>query len=320
MKHLYIACCVPDGGVYHYTLTREGGPQPVDVFKCDRPMYMIVEKNEMHVLLKAPFAGSSESALVTVPLKSDGTFGTPGPVKGTRGVEACHLCCWHRQIYVVNYTSGTVFGTQGVMASHEGRGIHSTRQEGPHTHYIGPTPDRKYLMCTDLGLDTVFIYDDRLRQVSKARVPLGQGCRHLAASPDGKWIFCANELGSTVSVFAYAAGRLELRETVSALKKPNPLNTAAAIRVRGGTVYVSQRGNNTISVLSWDGEHLRFVEEYPCGGEGPRDFIVSDSDLIVTNEKSSTVTFLKAAGLQLQEGRYSLKLPAPLCAVVHKGQ
>ena len=316
MKHIYIASCVPSGGIYHYVREKSGSPTLVDVFKCDRPMYMIAEKSEMHVLLKAPFPGRKESALVTVPLKENGTFGTPGPLVDTRGVEACHLCCWHRQVYVTNYTSGSVFGTGGQMDRHEGRGLHPTRQEGPHTHYIGPTPDGKYLMSTDLGLDTVFIYNDRLKTVSKARVPLGQGCRHLACSADGRWVFCANELGSSVSVFAYAGGTRTLRETVNALKQPNPWNTAAAIRVWGDTVYVSQRGNNTISVLPWDGEHLRFMGEYPCGGESPRDFIVSDGCLVVTNEKSGTVSFLKTDGLRVIGTEYILNLPAPLCVMV----
>ena len=58
-------------------------------------------------------------------------------------------------------------------------------------------------------MDTVFVYDRNLDYVSKARVPDGYGARHLALSPDGKYVYCVNELVSSVTVFAYERGVLE---------------------------------------------------------------------------------------------------------------
>ena len=316
--HLYIASCVPQGGVVHY-IRREGERwQPRDRFQCDRPMYMIPEGDRMHILLRAPFPGRDESGLVTCAVGPDGSLVPLGPPEGTRGQVACHLCRFQDRTYVTNYISGSVYAFSGQLCVHQGRGPHPTRQEGPHTHYISPTPDGKYLMSTDLGLDTVFVYDRDLNEISRARVPAGQGCRHLACSEDLGWVFCANELGSTVSVFAYLPGRLRLTETVGALFAPDPDNTAAAIRVRGDWVYVSQRGKNAVSCLKWDGQHLSLRAVCPCGGDSPRDILPVGEYVLCANEKSDQVTFLRMTGegLALTDG--SLPVKAPLCLAVRE--
>ena len=292
-QHLYIASCVPQGGVVHYT-RREGSDwEKQDVFECDRPMYMILEGNRMHILLRAPFPGSDESGLVTCAIGPGGALTPLSAPAGTKGKVACHLCRFQGRTYVTNYISGSVYASSGQLDVHEGRGPHPTRQEGPHTHFISPTPDCNYLMSTDLGLDTVFVYDGDLHVVSRAQVPSGQGCRHLAPSDDGEWVFCANELGSTVSVFHYAQGKMRLTETVGALFVPDGENTSAAIRVREDMVWVSQRGLDAVSCLKWDGQHLALQAVCPCGGDSPRDILPVGDWILAADEKSDNVSFLR---------------------------
>ena len=316
--HLYFAACDPKGGIYHYVM-ENGELQFMEKTDCDRPMYLDVQKNSMQVILRAPYPGNEPwgtSGLVEFPVNADGSLGVPGEMQSTLGAVACHLCRYEDKMYVANYISGSVFSSESKVKEHKGAGPHPTRQDAPHLHYVQPSPDKKCLFAVDLGTDSVYSYDAELNLLSTAHVPEGCGARHLAYSEDGKYVFCANELDSSVSVFAYEDTKLTLLQTVSVLEKENPDSTAAAIRVRGNYVYVSNRGADSVSCLEWDGKELVLKSETPCGGNSPRDFLFVDDYVFCTNEKSNTVTVLKAEGSALSLTDQVLEMPGPLCVVM----
>lgn len=314
MRHLYFASCVPEGGIYHYSLA-DGRLSFLEKTPCDSPMYLHLEQDFLQVLLKAPFEGSAESGLVTYPLGENKTLGTPKPPINTKGVEACHLSRLWDKTYVANYSSGSIFSAEGIVRTHAGVGVHPTRQEAPHLHFVAPSPDEKCLLAVDLGLDAIYSYDENLQLLSKAHVPAGCGPRHLAYSADGQTVFCANELASSVTVFGYCDGKLTAGETVALPEHENPENTVAAIRVWGDYVYVSNRGEDTISCLKWDGDRLRLCSTTPCGGRSPRDFLLVDDLLFCTNERSDNVTIFSVDGPKLVQLEQQLQMPSPLCVV-----
>lgn len=317
-KHLYFAACTADGGIYHYILENE---QLIfaDKTACDRPMYLDVKDHSMQVILRAPFEGNEPwgtSGLLEYPIGEDGKLGMPGEMQSTLGAVACHLCRYQDRIYVANYISGSVYSSEGKVKEHIGNGPHPTRQDAPHLHFVQPSPDGKCLFAVDLGTDSIYSYDADLNLLSTAQVPSGCGARHLAYSEDGKYVFCVNELASSVSVFAYEDTKLILLQTVNALKEENPNSTAAAIRVKGDYVYVSNRGADSISCLEWDGKELILRSETPCGGGSPRDFLIVEDLLFATNEKSNNVTVLRVNGPEMQKLDQELEMPGPLCVVM----
>ncbi len=312
--HLYIASCVPDGGIFHVRL-RDGVLTLLEKTPCPSPMFLDAAPEDVWAVLRCPFPGSRESALQRFPRDGRGVLGAPDKPIGTGGVVACHLCRYEGRVYAVNYLSGSVFRQDGALDVHEGTGVNPERQEAPHTHFIAPAPDGSCLLSTDLGLDEIFLYDGDLNVLGTAGVPAGHGARHLAYSEDGRTVFCANELASTVSVFRFEHGALTLLQTVPVLSTPNSGNTAAAIRVRGDYVYVSNRGNNSISCLRWDGKHLELCSETPCGGNWPRDFILVEDLLLCANEYGNCVTVLKVCGETLELLPQKLEIEAPLCIV-----
>ena len=91
-------------------------------------------------------------------------------------------------------------------------------------------------------------------------------------------------------------------------------NTAAAIRVYRGLVYVSQRGRDAVSVLRPEGKSLRLKGVYPCGGSSPRDFFAAEDQLIGANENSDSVSFLRIRGESLEDTGERLFVAKPLCA------
>lgn len=310
---LYIACCTADGGVAHVVLGDDGTLTKADFAPAPSPLWLALEDRRLHTLLFDPFQ-MGESGYTVFTLGSDGALGKAETPVFAGGSEACHLSVVGETVYVANYQSGSV-----AKLTPESRFVrrHESDALASHTHYIAPSPDGQFLLCTDLGTDTVFTYDFDLNPLYSAQTPLKSGPRHLAYSPDGKFVYCVNECGNTVTVFSYENGRLTPLKTVNALPFDHGESYAAAVRLRDGKLYVSHRGADRITVFSADGARLTFEETVPCGGKWPRDFDLFGEFLVCTNEKSDSVTVLrKRAGMWAVCS--TLSLPRPLC-VVGKG-
>lgn len=291
-KNIYIASCDEQGGIYKYELNKDGILEFKNRTDMNKPMYMIEDSGKMYVLLKKPYEDSNESALVVYDIDDNGDLKNPSGITSTKGVVACHLAVDNGEVYCVNYVSGSVIKLPDTIITHNGNGPHPTRQDGPHTHFVCVTHDG-YVLVTDLGIDTIFTYTKDLKLVSQAKVPSGHGVRHLAFSEDKKYLYALNELESTLSVFKYNDGRLELLDTYNVLPDDFSENSiAAAIRVRGNMIYTSNRGHNSIAVFEADGEKLNFVKFIMCGGKEPRDFNIFGDILISTNKGSNNVTVI----------------------------
>ncbi len=314
MKHLYFCAFDPNGGIYHYTLD---GEQLLFCEKTplDRPSYMVIDGNRTHILLRDIDKNTHFGGMISFDIDSDGRLVSPSVPITSHGSAACHISTLGGNIYAVNYLTGNAVRFPSTIVTHSGHGPHPTRQTSPHTHFIAPSPDGKYLLCTDLGLDSIFTYTPDLEAVSVAKVPEGAGVRHLAYSEDGTHVYAINELGSSVTVFTYRDGTLTPHGTYDCLPDFEGQNTAAAIRVKGKYLYASQRGADCITRFEIDGDSLRFLENTPCGGGSPRDFLIVEDWIFCTNETTDDVTILR-----LHDGRpvltdRKLSMPHPLCAV-----
>jgi len=54
-------------------------------------------------------------------------------------------------------SNGSISKVQQLI-QHEGKGINETRQDKAHVHMVYFSPDKKFLLCNDLGIDKVFVY------------------------------------------------------------------------------------------------------------------------------------------------------------------
>lgn len=291
--HVYFASCTEQGGIYHYKLERDGKLQFVGKTLCDRPMYMIRDGSLLHVVLRKPFHNNDFSGMVTYEINLEGELCRISEVVSTQGACGCHLCSFQGELYVTNYLSGSVFSTEDIVKVHQGRGTDPVRQEAPHTHCVSPSPDGKYLLVTDLGLDRIYVYDRGLNAVSVTRLPDGAGPRHIVCLNNG-CVACVNELDCTVTLMEYSDGRLSPLQTISVFfGEKKGLATCAAIKVYKDYIYVSNRGDNTISAIKVLDRSLELRSVTPCGGRSPRDFDMAGDFLFCANEESSTITVLK---------------------------
>ena len=310
MKEIFILSCAPvaeGGGVYKYAFDEKGTLEKRAYLPCDRPMYAVNDGKRLHILLRSPFSDSENSGYFSC--KTD--FSNRTEVKNTLGKCACHLAADGNDTYIVNYLSGNIVKNCSLSREHKGKGVNLSRQEMPHTHFAAFTPDKKNVLCCDLGLDTVFVYDRNLSEVSRSKVPDGYGVRHLVFSENGHIVYAVNELVPSVAVFSFDGKRLALQNTVNLpCEKKN--STAAAIRLSQGgkTLYVSIRGENAVFVFNIYGEKLQLKTLFDCGGDSPRDFDVLGDTLICCNENSNNVAVINAKEDRIVE---SICLQHPLC-------
>jgi len=141
-----------------------------------------------------------------------------------------------RNALVANYGSGSVaalpIGLDGRLArassviQHHGTSVDPQRQEGPHAHCIILDGAGRRAYAADLGLDKVLIYRFN-REAGKldpneppfASVAPGSGPRHLAFTPDGRYLYVISEMKSTVTGTVIARMRSE-RKTAEPLSTP----------------------------------------------------------------------------------------------------
>ena len=307
MSELFILSCSErdsGGGIYKFLLTANGELKRLAYFPCDKPMYGALDGQNLCVLLRAPFKKSENSGYFFI----DKNLKAPSGIKSTLGKCACHLSA-DKDVFIANYLSGSVLKNGSRLILHTGRGVNPVRQEMPHPHFAGLSPDKKYLLCSDLGLDTIFIYDRNLSLLSAAKVPSGYGVRHLVFVDGGNVFYAINELYPSISVFNFLNGRAEYLKTV-----PLPVNdknsTAAAIRLADGgkTVYASVRGENAVYALSVNGEDLRVTDKFGSNGVSPRDFDIIGNYIIVANEE----TGVSVIDRRNKKEVYNLPLSCPL--------
>ncbi|NLO36273.1 MAG: lactonase family protein [Clostridiaceae bacterium] len=333
-----LSSCVPEGGVFRYELLPDGRLALQDHFAAAEPMYAIRRGPVIYLLLRAPFAGRAESGAQALQVQPDGSLTPLGELQPLGGTVACHLALSPngRFLYTANYVSGNLtelpvlvdgsLGPRSRLVQHEGSSVNPRRQEGPHTHAAVFTPDGRFLCVVDLGLDQIILYAvDPQTGLGPdpafiCRAQPGQGPRHLVFSRDGSCAFCANELASSLTVYRYRDGTLEMLATQPTL--PDGFtgeNTCAAIRLSpdGRFVCVSNRGHDSIACFAIDGERVRLVSIAPSGGRSPRDFDFSPDGryLLSSNEKEHTVTVLAVdpATGELALTGHEAPLASPLC-------
>ena len=307
MKSIYISSCVPDGGVWRCgfdgeTLTKR------DVSPVGRVMYTAREGDTIYAVSLEP--DSLDSFVVQAKL----TDGRPGTFGGRirTGRESCFIDVRDGDFYTADYSSAGVTKNGARTVTHTGCGSDPSRQEAPHPHQALLSPDGRYVLVCDLGLDRVFVYDRELTLVSQADAPKGQGIRHLVFAPDGKQVYAVNELGCSVTEFRWSDGELTALRTT-----PFPCagkSYAGAVRLseNGDLLFISLRGDDTIAVYAREEKGLRLLRSFPCGGCWPRDFAVCGDRLLVANERSGNVCTMDFYG----EIKSEISVPAPLCVMV----
>jgi 6-phosphogluconolactonase len=251
-----------------------------------------------------------------------------------------------KSVFAANYDSGSAASYQikhnaglSKAVSHfqyEGHGADPKRQTGPHAHCTTVSPDNRYVLVNDLGLDRISVYhlDPHTAKLTANDPPFyeampGSGPRSFTFHPSGKWAYSLNEIASTVDALAWdaARGTLTRLQNISTLAEDfKGMSTAATVAIdgEGRYLYASNRGEDSIAVFAIsdrDGT-LKLVQSVPCGGKAPRHFALDPGNqwVVVANQDSaSMVVFARNARtghLKATGKEYSLDFP--VCVLFRK--
>ena len=235
------------------------------------------------------------------------------------GAGPCHLSLDRtaKVLLVANCGSGSLallpimpdgsLGKAAAVVQHQGSGMDPVRQKGPHVHGIAISPDNRFALVADLGLDKIFLHpmNPRNRILSAGRVAVGVtpggGVRHLAFHPNGKFLYAIDELDSSLTVFHYSHDMLRKIETLPALPGGTaPAKGGSELEVdrSGHFLYASIRGEqNSIGVFAIDARSGRLspIQFISTEGKTPRHFAIDPggSWLAVANQNSHSIVWLR---------------------------
>jgi 6-phosphogluconolactonase len=226
-------------------------------------------------------------------------------------------------------------GAATVIEHEGGSKVVDKRQDSPHPHYVGWSPDGRFALVPDLGLDGIVIYrvdpaqGTLTRHGFAASLP-GGGPRHLKFSPDGRFIYLLNELSLALTTYAWDAGNGTARAlgTVPSLSEATKArethNSGAEIVVHpsGRFAYFSNRGNDTVTVyrLTPATGAAEVIQVQPVRGAFPRNInlVPGGGWLLAAGADSNTVAVHKVdpqTGLLTYPTKGVINVPAPICIV-----
>jgi len=222
-----------------------------------------------------------------------------------------------RYVLVANYDSGSVavfrvsqdgkLGDSTAFVQHHGSSVDKDRQAGPHPHQVVLSPDNRFAIVSDLGIDQVLIYPfdsqhGTLGQPHIVKSRPGAGTRHMAFGSSGKFLYVIDELQNTIVSYSYDSKRGELRElqTVDTLPKDfQGTNYPAEIQVdpEENFLYASNRGADNVAVFAIDHKKgiLKNVSFTSTEGKKPRFFSLDPTGkwLFAANQESDNVVVFR---------------------------
>jgi 6-phosphogluconolactonase len=246
------------------------------------PTYVSIHPSGRFVLVANYFGGS----VAVIPILSDGKLGPASDVK--KDAE----------------TVGPTKATNAPPGSFAISG-----HDMPHAHMIAADPSGRFIISTDLGLDKIVVwkFDERAGVLSandpaSIALPPGDGPRHFAFHPNGRWLYSLQEEASTIVLFDYdaAQGRLALRQSLSSLPPGfagSSFSSEIMVSRDGRFVYAANRLHDGIACFSiGETGTLTFIGEEWTRGDYPRSFNFDPTGdfLYSCNQRADAITAFRA--------------------------
>ena len=260
----------------------------------------------------------------------------------SRGPEPCFISVDRggRNVLVANYSGGNIavlpIGADGCLSpasdsvQHRGSSIDPVRQSRPYAHSINASPDDRFVIAADLGLDELLVYrfDSRTGSLlpndpSSFKCKPGSGPRHLAFHPGGRFAYVIHELRSEVTALHWDSigGSFTEIHAVSTIPRDfSGENSPSEISVHpnGRFLYASNRGHDSIAVFEIDSTEgtLEAVQHVPTKGQCPRSFALDPSGayLLAANQGGNIAAFcVDALTGRLDTANHVFEMELPVC-------
>jgi 6-phosphogluconolactonase len=253
------------------------------------------------------------------------------------GLSPCHIFADESHLYLSHYAGGSItvlsLAKDGSIASlvdtvqHTGHGPHKNQQTA-HMHSIQTIPGTDLFLAADLGMDLLTFYqigENGVQQASMAPIKTepGTGPRHFTFSKDGQYLYVAEELSSSVSLYELDLEQEQTRfmQRLSTLPSDyDGQNSVADIHLSpdGKFLYVSNRGHESLAIyqVNPNDGRLAFIGHQSVLGKTPRNFLIDPKGtfLLVANENTDEIIFFDRdleTGL-LQDSGVRISVPSPV--------
>ncbi len=263
----------------------------------------------------------------------------------SRGTASCYLDVDQagKSLVVANYLNGSLasFAIQPdgslsepvTFVQHVGSSVNEDRQSSPHAHCSVISPDGRFVLAADLGLDQILCYQLAAsnssltpNQQAFVRTLPGAGPRHLTFHPHGKFTYVINELANSVTAFDFHrdTGFLTERSTISTLPSDFTGKSYCAdlkITPDGRFLYGTNRGHDSLAAyrIAQDGS-LTLIGIEPSLGKGPQNLAITPNGqlLLCANMPGNNVVVFRIdpnSGKLTRTGEL-ISLPSPSCIMI----
>ncbi|MES2427012.1 MAG: lactonase family protein [Bacteroidota bacterium] len=327
-------------GIYVYRFYAERGESAyLSEVETSNPSYLCITQDHQYVYAANEYYDKGMGGITAFKLNkttgkleeinSQKAIGTPAYIsvdKDQKNVFIANYGGGSMQVFPINKDGSIGASVQTIQDS--GIGPDKMRQAQPHGHSAVLSPDDKYVMFSDLGIDKINVFRYRASKnppLMPATTPFvstagGSGPRHSDFSPNGKFMYNIQEMHATITTYAYHDGELKLLQTVKMMPDDfKGTNGAADIHVSpdGLHLYATNRGSvNEILAYAIDPEKgtLTFIDRYKTG-ENPRNFIIDPTgNFILVGSTHSVNTFKvdKASGKLALTGK-PIRIESAVC-------
>ena len=258
------------------------------------------------------------------------------------GADPCHIVSDGKYVITANYTGGdiSVFsldaaGRLQTEVQHISF-VEALHGSASHIHCIIPTPEKRYVLVTNLGKNCVYRFRYKARKASKSVKVLKdmkvayriidtiQGPRHLTFSKDGRFAYLINELGGECVVFSYCKGKLKEVQRIMADEGGGRGSADIHISPDGRFLYTSHRlKKDGIAIFAIDPEKGTLTKiGYQLTGIHPRNFGITPNGkylLVACRDDNKIQVFERneATG-ELTETAQAIEVDRPTCIVFGK--
>ena len=253
------------------------------------------------------------------------------------GADPCHIVSDDKYVITANYTGGDIsvfpLDAEGKLKAETQHiaFVGKTPKHVAHIHCIIPTPDKKYILATDLGNDRVyrFRYNKKARKNAEVltaqqvayEVSDRQGPRHLTFSKDGRFAYLIGELGGECVVLGYHKGKLKEVQRLMADEGDGRGSADIHISPDGRFLYTSHRlKKDGIAIFAIDLEKGTLTKVgYQFTGIHPRNFAITPNGkflLVACRDDNKIQVFRRdeATG-KLTDTSLNISVDKPTCVV-----
>jgi 6-phosphogluconolactonase len=337
-------------GIYAYSFAASTGDLTALglATEAENPTFLALAPDGRTVLVACEldkFGGKDGAAVSTFTLDRTKTRLSKVNQVASGGGGTCHVAFDRtgKAAFAANYGGGSAasfaVGAGGELSpavsffQYSGHGPNTERQTAPHVHRVTVSPDNRFLLVNDLGLDEIHIY--RL-DAATAKLTLndpaawksapGAGPRALRFHPNGKVAYCVTEMTSSVVVLSWDSQRGALETVQEVVMRPDGFSGVTTgndivIDREAWFAYATDRFDDivvTFAISPTDGK-LTLVDRMPCGGKVPRHLALDPSGrwLLIANQVSDNISVL---GRDVKTGKLtdagkSFPLSRPQCLV-----